>query len=216
MSEIKKRKLSQLTRAETIPLKRSNTVTKREARKIAERVVNKNVEWKYYSVYNNANVTTSGSIVDLSAVPQGDTDITRDGDELTASSLGYRYSWVNGDDNQMCRIIFFQWFPQTTPVVTDIPLTTTGNGIQFMYHTDKAPMYKILYDESEVLNVKFTGGSENGPVHSGKIKIPRKKIQFQAGGTTGSNKVYALLLSDSSVASHPGARLITKLNYKDM
>lgn len=194
----------------------TKTVTRRDVRNIAQKVLNKNAEWKYHLVFNNSGVSTSGAIIDLSAVSQGDTDTTRDGDSITASTLGYRYFWQNGDDTNACRLIFFQWYPQTTPTVTDILLTTVGNGVQFMYHTDKADMYKILYDSTDTLSVyTASGGSVLGSPNIGKIKIPKRKIQFQAGTTTGSNKIYALVLSDSGATSHPGPNLMTRLNYMD-
>lgn len=172
-------------------------------------------EWKHHNTVVNVSVSTSGSVHSLCNVPQGDTDTSRDGDQLYMGKLTYFLQITQADNPQAVRVIFFQWFPQSTPAVTDVLDTAAGTGVMFNYFTDKAFQYKVLKDKIYYFNESVSGVAKTVTTNRRKIKPKRKKIQFLSAGTTGSNKLYALLLSDSSLTTHPSVYILSRLNFMD-
>lgn len=189
--------------------------TRRAVQTVVKSTLNRQSEWKHFTQHFTDTASTAGLIRDMSPVTQGDTDITRDGDALHASSLEWRGHCFSADANNIVRLIFFQWYPATTPVVTDILNNVASGDVTSLYETDKAAQYKILMDRSWALDVFQTGGALRTSFMRKKIRIPRPKMQFLAGSTNGTNKVYMLLISDSGAVSHPGVRYTAKLNFRD-
>lgn len=190
---------------------------------IAKRVLQRNAEWKASHTGITGSATTSGSLNSVCEISQGDTDSTRDGDQLTMGTISYylrlvQSSGVGADTYNNIRVIIFQWYPQSVPAVTDIVNTTSGLGTMFHYNTDKAKSFKIIKDKNYLLQTKNSDGVpavvQFGRRH--KVRIGRKKIQFVSGGTTGSNKVYFLFLSDSSVTPHPQINCYVRTNFMDV
>lgn len=182
---------------------------------LVKKQVKKMSEWKHLTTLSGVAVDTTGTVVDLSAVPQGDTDVSRDGDQLMASSISFRYHVTVADSYNITRVILFQWYPQTNPGVSDVLNVAAGLEVLSPYETDKASQFKILYDRSHTTNQPYSGGAFSTQVVSKKIRIPRSKMQFVAASTTGSNKIYALYISDSAVATHPQMSSVYKLNFRD-
>lgn len=184
------------------------------AKQVALKVMNQNVEWKHTTKNMNYGVGTTGQIDDLSAVPAGTADTNRTGDLLQAYSLNFRGAVSLGDATNVFRLIFFQWHPKGTPTLGNILIVTAGYEVFSMYNTDQGDQYKIMYDRTFNLN-KSGGGNNEVKVFSGKISVPRKKLQYDAGLTTGSNHIYSLLISDSGAPTDPNSIMVTKLNFRD-
>lgn len=172
-------------------------------------------EWKHHSVDLSGVSSTTLGVTDITAIPQGDTDITRDGDQLFMGSISFFRRWTAGDDVNVGRFIIFQWFPATVPVGTDILNTNFGFAPVYHYDTDRAYQYKILFDSITTVNNNFTGQNKETAIKRMKVRPKRKKIQFIAGGTTGTNKIYVLTTSDSVIATHPSIDATFRVNYMD-
>lgn len=181
---------------------------------IARKQISRTSEWKHYTKNTTINPSTAGSLVDLSEVTQGDGDTNRDGDSIFASSLQVRGVIESADSFNRVRLIFFQWTPVSAPALSDLLITSAGYEVSSMYNTDKASNYKILSDRTYLVNQDVSGNADVRQIFM-KIRINRRKIQYQAGGTTGARKVFLFAISDSGVSSHPTVELVTKLNYRD-
>lgn len=179
---------------------------------IARKQISRTSEWKHHTLALQICPSDAGVIQDLSAVPQGDTDTSRDGDTIFATSVQIRGLVNVADSHNQYRVIIFQWTPSTTPVIADILNLSTGHHTRSMYETDKANEYKILYDRV-FLMVSSSGDAVKQ--FNTKIRLSRRKIQFIAGGTSGTRKVYMLVVSDSAAATHPCINCVAKLNYRD-
>lgn len=184
------------------------------AKQVALKVMNQNVEWKHSTKNINVGVGTTADIQSLSAVPVGTSDTTRTGDLLQAYSLNFRGAVSLGDATNVFRLIFFQWHAKSTPTLGNILITTGGFEVFSMYNTDQGDQYKIMYDRTFNLN-RAGGGANEVKVFSGKLSVPRKKLQYDAGLTTGSNHIYSLMISDSGLPADPNVIMVTKLNYRD-
>lgn len=190
--------------------------TENRVKTIVKKELRNNSEWKHFTNAYTNTISTAGSVTSVSEVPQGDTDTTRDGDMIQVSSMNYRYSVQSADSENLIRIIFFQWHTSlAVPGVTNVLNIPVGYEELAMYETDQAGHeFKILYDQTHALNAQYSGAVDQR-VFIGKVQIPRKKVQYRGGGLNGSNKVYALIISDSVAISHPTIKLVTKLNYMD-
>lgn len=187
-------------------------------RKIDDRVkkgLQMDAEWKHHTVNSNGTAATTGTILDVSAITQGNADTQRDGDEVTANSLLLRYSMGNGDTTNILRLIVFQWVPATVPTVANILVLggATYDALS-MYNTDNAQQFKILFDRQYALN-NTGGGTPEVKTAVQKIYLTRRKMKFNAASTTASNKVYLLWISDSAAPTHPAYIVVSKLNFRE-
>ena len=60
------------------------------------------------------SVDFGGSIVDLTAITQGDSDTTRDGDRVMLKEVTFRWVAQVGDAYNLVRVILFQYVPDST------------------------------------------------------------------------------------------------------
>lgn len=191
--------------------------SKNFSRKV-KRVLTKAAEKKFHDVSQagSVSVTSTPVLVDLSSISAGDTDQTRDGDQLTIRSIHLKYQLVAGDSTNIVRIILFQWFMDTAvagggPTAANI-LQSTTNSMSSYTH-DTRFQYKILDDKIVSLD---TSSRDSYTLNRRIIKGFKKKIQFSAAGTSGTNKIYLLYMSDSAAAPDPGLIYYSRLTFSDV
>lgn len=198
---------------------------KKASRKLANRIGYMLGEKKYLYGTVITGTTASGTVTSLSTIAQGDGDSQRDGDQITVSSMeirGFMYpDQPAGANNQVFRMIIFQWLLSdlTPPVVNDVLLLAEYTSL---YNHDKRYQFRILYDKTYSTGV---GSTAAGDYHVTPVSFHfrinrgfRRRIQYQGGGTAGTNKIYALLISSSdtlAVGSYPIVNWAFKLNYHD-
>lgn len=197
--------------------------TRRRTKKGSKRVATKSYvkkyiarqqEHKYWDVTNSAAIDFSGVIYDLSLIPQGDTDISRDGDKLMPTSLYLNMKVEAGDPTNVMRVIVFRWKINSAayaPTVADI-LAVTGSAY--------APMSPYLHDiKSQFTVVKdltFHVSSYNVFAwYKRTIRLAKRTIKYAGGTTSASDKLYMLVVSDSGTITHPSFTSYTRLNFTD-
>lgn len=187
----------------------------------------------YYQVgtLNNQSITTVGSIIGTPFdIAQGITDSDRTGDSIHwCGTMEFRIRITNGlgstgDVYNNVRCIIFQYHPNTTPTIGTVLLTGASGVIDFLspYSHDNRQTYKILFDK--VFTTVGNNSSASNPYadnvtlyRSYKISLKRatKKVQYVAGTTVGTNRFFIILLSDSSLVTHPTVSYTTKVFYRD-
>lgn len=187
-------------------------------------IIDAQTEVKYFGTATlGQTATVTSQVFDLSAVPQGDTDTTRDGDRIHIKKMHVRGQVLIADATQLFRVIFFQWFPLTTPVGGDILLNGPTGAIDVYshYNHDSRQQFAILRDDfysmlgnAAAATNPYTTASQQ--VFSFTLKPREKNLQFAAGGTTGTNHIWYLIISDSNLAAHPTITMGTKLMFTDM
>lgn len=186
--------------------------------KKVNKVVMKSSEKKYWDVATTTSVDLSGSITDLTAIPQGDTDQTRDGDQLQIRSIKGKAQIQVADTTQIVRFIIFQWYMDTNVVGTAptvgqiLQSVGTGYGPMSGYNHDGRYNYRVLYDRTCFLD---TTDKVQCGLQWFINKGLRRKIQFHGGATGGKNKIYLLLLSDSGAATHPAVIYYNRVSFSD-
>lgn len=208
-------------------------------KKILQQKLEEEVKWKD-TIQDPLAITPVTVCQLLNPLSQGDTQITREGGKVQATSIQGRYIVTTDADNlqgNVCRIIIF-WDSQangTTPQFSDVLDTTTitsaaANTIYAPYNLNKVPRFKILYDKTLVLNPELDLTTAAGTVVSAvprsspmhKFKIPLKRIVNYGLGNAGdatdisTNSLWGLYLSDIPAASQPPSITIgTRFLFKD-
>lgn len=187
----------------------------------------RNVQELKYHVTNASAVALSSSpaLRDISAVAQGDTDQTRDGDRLQlCGKIDFHFSLLIADTTNIIRITWFQWKPGTTPAASDIYLNGPSGAIDVYstYSHDNRQMYRILSDKmynmvgnaatAQTCNTTTTQIVRKQRINLKKV---RKMVQYGGGGTDGTNKIYFFVFSDSALVTHPLITYSTKLFFRD-
>ncbi len=196
--------------------------TARQVARISRKVVDRTAEKKYHiGTLTSTAIDYNGSIVSLSTIAQGDTGTTRDGTNIYTKSLQMKYKWVVGDTHNMFRVVVFQWYAPTTPVAGDVihsgSLATVEAPLAPI-STFKRTSFRILYDKLMV-GYNEAGGGVWSPLQVNHLlltKFGKRKIVYDDSAGTAYNKIYVLLLSDSSAVSHPTCQFVSKLNFQDM
>jgi len=196
-------------------------------------LIHRQQELKYFSAVATATaVTVTGAITGVPFdVPQGDTDQSRDGDQLMwCGHIDLKLQCVNGqgataDIYNNIRYMIFQWHPSSTPTSAAILLNGPSGApdIYSNYNHDQRQQYLVLFDR--VFTTVGAGNTAPIPntniVTTGlktfRVSLERatKKAQYQAGGATGTNRLYVLYLSDSALATHPTLAYATKVVFRD-
>lgn len=176
--------------------------------------IRKNIETKYHDVTISEAVSTVASIGSLTDVSQGQTDTTRIGDKLTIRGLSGRASMLGADASNLIRIIIFQWHhtDSVAPVIADI-LSSSGDPRSNFVH-DTQNQYTVLYDKLFTLT---SAGDKlvRAWIFRPRLKYAKKTINYSAGSTVGSNKIYRLFLSDSGASVHPSFNWSCRFYYDD-
>ncbi len=189
-------------------------MTKQQVKSMINSKINLSLEHKYF-VGNVSNFTDStGNVVNMTAIPQGDTDLSRDGDACTFSRLDVRGVVYGADTTNMIRLVLFQWKPQSTPTL----------GLIFQDLATWGPITPLTHDTRDqyhVLDDRLLATSLNGPnAVSFDFSVPKNRLlkqqcRFQGGTTTGSNLIYLGLVTDSAAATHPLVQYNTKVWFHD-
>jgi hypothetical protein len=168
---------------------------------------------------SNAGITPVTAV----SMAQGVAVNQRVGDTIYLDRLYLNYSInaANTDIFSSCRIIVFQWHPNTAisgaPAITSILQNVALNGMYNFYDWNLSNQYIILYDR-----VHSLAGTAAAPTSSsnqnwyGEISLqcPRK-VEFQAASMSGSNTLWVTAISDSAIAPFPVLSFTTRITYND-
>lgn len=155
-----------------------------------------NVETKYHDATFATSVSSSGQMEVLSAVPQGDTQITRDGSSLKPKSLTMRFRVTQNASasSTFYRIIVFRgkYENGVVPTFQDI---LENNGLLSPKNHDDRFKTKWLVDKTFMINQNFT---LSNPQKEFTLYFPLTgHIQFDGNTTNIENGgLYVYMLTD--------------------
>lgn len=185
---------------------------------MVDREIRKHSEKKWLQTQNSAQSTNAGTIISFTEVPQGDTDVTRDGDQLTLRSLELSVdvvglTGVTGNSQMLTRFIVFQWLPNTTPAASDVVISTDlGSGFapRTFYNHQNRFEFRILHDRLFYTDEYHQVVGEHIMVSD----FHNRKVQYTPGSTsTATNKLYMLVVSNQTGSTYA---YNAKLNFSDM
>lgn len=222
----KNRQVRQTRRA----YRRSRPVSKRYARNLVSKA---NEKKSFDSMVLNAGaISTAATITDLTPIPQGDTDGSRDGDQLMLKSIQFRLMILAGPVIYTSspfvitvRHIIIQWFPPTTPTLANVLDTTTLLAIYAPYEHASSQKMRVLYDRVHHLIpqtidanplVLYLNAPDKSTVYQRKLitKIPRRLQQYDSGATTGTSKLYNIIFASNATPAI--GTLGVRVNFTDI
>jgi len=190
---------------------------------VVKRVMNENKELKVYDENSSAFTIGAGATLSLlSGITQGAAQAQRVGDQVELVSLEITYEVVqaNTDIYSNTRVLIFQWFPNTTliaPVLASILYNTAAIGPYSQYNWQYRDQYHVIYDKlfSQAGISTSVASSTNMSVLRHRLTNFRKPIKYTPGTAAGSNHLYFLFMSDSTIAPFPVGSFATRLEYRD-
>lgn len=166
--------------------------------------------------------STSGVVIPVFQPPQGVLVTDRIGDVcyLRSMCINYTCNAANADVFSSLRVVVFQWKPNANllaPTAASI-FQFASDNVNSMYDWNFADQYIILYDK-----LHSFAGTAAIPTAStnqnwvGEIPLRRaiKKVNFAASAVGGSNQIYLLIVSDSSVIPFPNFTFKTRVMFED-
>lgn len=189
------------------------------------------------------SVTSAGYLVDITAgIAKGLEDYERVGDTIKLKEMLFNYEVLMGqslifttDTYNHVRIIVFRWYgqagPAALPTIGDV-LSTTGLVTnvfkQYNQQNIDAGLLRICYDRShEIFSTPVYTGSvtQNFPgvdstdgVMNKKLslkKLGKHDVNWSDNATYGSNHIFLLAISDSTVSPHPEFEWSSTIRYTD-
>lgn len=187
----------------TVREKRAMSSKEKQKRAIKS-ALTRRAEKKHYGVRGESvSMDTVLTPINMSTVPNGDGDTTRDGDQLWLRDMEMRWAvWMPTTTRARIRVVLFRWYDDTAPTAADIFEDATAQRVlQSPFNVDKAPKYHIIEDK------RYNSYYQNGafPVLSKKYfgkTLGRKNIQFQAGTTTGVGHIYLWFANSEAVGAN--------------
>jgi hypothetical protein len=183
-------------------------------------------EFKFFdSKEYTQSATTTPTQLAISAVPQGDTDSTRDGDQINLQSLWLKFNcYLQGtggtnDFTDIVRLVVYRYHPMssgTVPVPATVlqDLSVAQSAVMTPFTWDNRKDYTVLLDHT--FDLSGNGPSQVTKLFHVKWKTPGLPAHFSAGSTTlQTNGLFAMVMSDSLVATHPQWNFYSRVVYSD-
>lgn len=174
-----------------------------------------NIEMKHQDISNNVTPSRTGTIQILNAIPQGDTDVSRDGDSLKMQHyslhgrITHNSSSVQAGQQVRVMIIFDDQVKVGTAADV-LNQTTTQYAVLSHKDYDKRFQTKVLYDRTFLVNPQ-----RPDMIFNINLNI-NKHTQYEAGTTTvNTGSLKMLYISDEGSANLPGFEYTSRLTFTD-
>lgn len=207
---------------------------RRPLKSIIGKMIRKQQEKKYHQRqrYEYAVGSVGAALVDnLTLVPQGDTDLTRDGDKLMMKTLRLDYMIAADTASAypyVSRVMLVQ-VPEDSSGYVPSPATLLQNigsaaeAIISPYDHDNRYKHRVLYDKTHLISPGIISVGSSAPAdrrivkRSVRITPPKKWLQFSGGGTTSKNHIYLLHFNytQGGHTTFPYLTYNSKLNFTD-
>lgn len=184
------------------------------------RMVKKTEETKYfYTQTAGIGVSNVATITSLAEIAVGDTDNDRIANDVTLKGLKANLTLLASDATQILRLLIFKWKENdnfNAPTVAQLiePGPTGAPDVWSLHTTHSKKSVVWLYDE---LFVFSAGGSASNIIQKRQLSIPIKGTMefYNQVNTRGTDKIYFLVISDSSAVTHPTMFASWELAYTD-
>lgn len=194
---------------------------KKKITTVIRNVINKSSEVKYHDTELNASIDDAGIIYTLSDLSQGQTDLTRIGDQQNPLRFVWKGQIVAGDSTNVVRVMLIQnksgeLAHAASTDVTKILSSNYVGGVNAPYsplHHDYRRQYTVLYNKTFYVD---TYNPIRRVTINKDLSKRKLKVHYDNGGTTQvSGAYYLLMISDSSSISHPSFTGVGRLYYND-
>ncbi len=175
-------------------------------------------EVQYHNSDDTVTPGTTGSMISLNLIAQGDTNLLREGNKIRVKSLAFRLDMVKTvATTDVVRVIIFKDMEQhgTKPVVADLLKTTATSSF---LNTNTRQRFKVLRDLSFTFSADDAGNGDR--MHkNGLIKF-RRPINIHFVGTSasdssmGKGSIYSFILAKENTTKS-SIQLTTEMKFID-
>jgi len=164
---------------------------------------------------SNDNVTDSGSVYHLTAVPQGDTSVSRTGNSIFVRSSNLKGFVVRGSSGDVAiefnvsLVMDTQQVSDTLPSVTDIYASASPHA---HLNGNTVGKYKILYSKKYILT------NANNNTYNIDFNLPmRHHVRYNGTGSGDIQKggLYLIFRSSQATSNYPAVSFEHRLSYHD-
>lgn len=162
-------------------------------------------------------VSTSLDCYSLTDTINGTSDINRIGDQIKLHSLELRFTGNLADTTNIVRLIVFQWYGDDTndsPTASQLLVSGGSQPYNSPFQHDGYSKFHILYDKIMTLSTYYPVKHDSVLIQLDARPI-RQVVRYYAGATTGNNKIFLGVCSDSGTSSHPFIDYYARLNFYD-
>lgn len=180
---------------------------KPSVRKIVRDEIKKLAETKHHDTNLAINVANSTFAYDCTDMVQDNTDTSRNGDKVMLQSI-YLTAVLGGATTGIInRIMLVQWHDNSADnsinqgdIFQFFTTSFDANTVNSPLNIDQSPKYTILMDRRYPIQPAYAGASNEHVLRVYLKKGFRKKINFNEAVTSGQNKIYLCVFSDSATA----------------
>lgn len=217
---------------------------RREVDREVARELSKEVETKVFiASATPQSMVQTGAAYHVSAVPQGDGNQERVGDEIVCKKLRFKYHLRSNGEieagglitvplaTNIARVLVLRWAPvASTPTISDILEDGTvdaTNNVFLPYKSGKPAAFEILYDRTHVLHptatrystTPYQTGLVDQQFHEVAIDLRGKRINYSdwTSGVAGIGRIFLFYLGNYNpgASSYPNIQFVTQLSYSD-
>jgi len=161
-------------------------------------------------------VSSTGNVIKLTTIPQGDTDSTRDGDQINITKLeGVVVGTCSTDTTNILRCTIIRWNGDDTtdaPTIAKVYQTSASPFISALVRDNLRSNYMSVVQD-DILCVGATSPQIEKSRYSHKWKA--LKCNYESGTNTGVGQLYAIVSSDSTAVAHPSLTCMWRVYYTD-
>lgn len=180
-------------------------------------------EKKFYDTsFDAESILLTPSFYDLTAPAEGTGSDQLVGSTIDLKSLQYRFTFVRGDDTNYVRYMIFQWrpdsqndFPSWAQMmqfqVSGFPLGLTEIMSPYILGDGGTNNFKVLVDDQFYIDADNPIQIIKGFINKGY----NKKLEVNGPVQQGTNHLFLMFVSDSTMISHPLVYGYTRARYYD-
>jgi len=186
-----------------------------------KKMILSNLETKVFDVaVLSASIPSGGFIFDLSYMKLGVDPTERVGNQVQIHGIEWKNLLVRQDAFNSWRTVIFQWKEDTKtslPSYSEILKSSTSGVYQpyqpYNFENLNANKFTVMYDS---LHTVDQVNRDTYPDNGKRRYLRPKKVVFTDNDTQdGIGKLYALMVSDSTVLPHPYVNGHFRIFYKD-
>lgn len=198
-------------RASGLRAARSRGVTPAQVRSIAKKAAMRMGETKYFDSTTTTDISTTSEVKgSFMSVPQGDTNVTRDGNSVRGMYVKMNIAVTNGDASNLVRFLVIE-SDRTSSWSGDLPDVHAYPSPALMEES-----IKILDDFTVNLTAPYSGGTAQAVIDK-HYNLKARKIDYADTATVAPVRgLYLAMVSDSLAVVHPQVIVNYRFAYKDL
>lgn len=192
----------------------------RKIRKVVKSELKKEIETKFYDFNSSASISNLVSTYSpLTSFTRGTGPSNYVGMKIKPKYFTIRGTLTGSDNTNYVRVLVIQDKAVSGTPNTSTIFQNTSYPWLSPLNVDYIDSYRVLTDRLyQFRTFESSAGSFSSTVRPFKIKIPGSKmrqITYTQGGSPDAGQLWVVMVSDSSLPSHPSFVIVSRLTFSD-